>query len=78
MGVKRISRGKLFDTEKIGKNVIDDIGVGDAMRPAVVSATQHREGHKLITDIVLNFGTSKAVIDSGNITVNAPCGFAES
>ena len=78
MGVKRISRGKLFDTEKIGKNVIDDIGVGDAMRPAVVSATQHREGHKLITDIVLNFGTSKAVIDSGNITVNAPCGVSSS
>ena len=78
MGVKRISRGKLFDTEKLGKNVLPDIGVGDAMKDAVVSATQHREGHKLITDIVLDFGTSKAAIESGNITVNAPCGVSSS
>tara|TARA_R100001015_G_C4612300_1_gene167811 strand:+ start:313 stop:1320 length:1008 start_codon:yes stop_codon:yes gene_type:complete len=78
MGVKRISRGKLFNSEKLGKNVIGDIGVSDGMKDAVVSATQHREGHKVTTDIVLDFGTSKASIDSGNITVNAPCGVSSS
>jgi hypothetical protein len=72
MGVKRISRGKLLDTEKLGQDV--DIDTGVAMKNAVVSATQHREGYKLITDIVLDLGTSKATILTGGATAARPCG----
>jgi len=63
MGVKRISRGKLFDTEKLGQNV--DVGASALMKNCIVSATQHREGHKVITDIVVDLGSSKQELISG-------------
>jgi len=74
MGVKRLSRGKLLNTEKLGQDV--DVDTGAAMKNAVVSATQHREGHKLITDIVLDLGTSKGTILTGGSTAARPCGEA--
>ena len=62
MGVKRLSRGKLLNTEKLGIEKKDDINISDAMKPALVSATQHREGHKLITDLVYDFGAPAAAL----------------
>ena len=62
MGVKRLSRGKLLNTEKLGIDKKNDIGISDAMKPALVSATQHREGQKLITDLVYDFGASAAAL----------------
>ena len=67
MGVKRISRGKLFDTEKQGIDVSDTIGISAVMKKALVSATQHREGHKVITDIVLDLGASAAGLKTQSI-----------
>jgi hypothetical protein len=57
MGVKRISRGKLLDTEKLGQSI--DPGASPLMKNCIVSATQHREGYKVITDIVVDLGSSK-------------------
>lgn len=78
MGVKKLSRARLFNSEKLGKNVIGDISVGIGMKDAVVSATQHREGYKVTTDIVLDFGTSKNDIKSGGILPNYPSGVSGS
>ena len=72
MSNKRLSRGRLFGIEKEGKDV--DVSTAAAMKDTIVSATQHREGHKVITDIVVDLGTSKANIKSGGITINDPIG----
>lgn len=76
MGVKRISRGKLFDSEKLGKSV--DVSAGVGMQDAIVSATQHREGHRVLTDIVVDLGTSKAEVRTGGVTGKALCGVSGS
>lgn len=74
MGVKRISRGKLFDTEKLGINKLSEINAGPGMEKAIVSATQHREGFKLITEIVVDLGTTKDTIKTGGTTAGMPVG----
>ena len=74
MGVKRLSRGKLFNTEKLGTNVLESIGVSDGMKDAIVSATQHREGFKVVTDIVVDLGTSKTTVKSPGTTENFAVG----
>jgi len=76
MGVKKLSRGRLFNAEKLGKLV--DVSPSVGMKEAVVSSTQHREGYKVITDVVVDVGTSKAVIESGGITPDDPCGVSGS
>lgn len=67
MGVKRLSRGKLLNTEKLGIDVSSTIGISDVMKNALVSATQHREGHKVVTDIVLDLGASAAGLKTQSI-----------
>jgi hypothetical protein len=74
MGVKRLSRGKLFNTEKLGTNVLENIGVSGGMKDAIVSATQHREGFKVVTDIVVDLGTSKTTVKSPGVTENHAVG----
>ena len=72
MSNKRLSRGRLFGIEKQGQEV--DVSPSSLMKDAIVSATQHREGHKVVTDLVVDLGTSKANIKSGGITINDPIG----
>ena len=72
MSNKRLSRGRLFGIEKEGKDV--DVSTEVGISKAVVSATQHREGHKVVTDILVDLGTSKANIQSGGITAGDPIG----
>ncbi len=57
MGIKRLGRKRLAAIEKLG--ILKDISAGEAMKNAIVSATQHREGQKVVTDIVLDLGSSK-------------------
>ena len=76
MGVKKLSRERLFNVEKKGKDVVVDTGVG--MEDAIVSATQHREGYKVVTDIVVDLGTSQGAIKSGGVTGKALCGVSGS
>lgn len=74
MGVKRLSRGKLLNTEKFGIEKKSDIDTGIGMEKAIASATQHREGYKVITDIVVDLGTSKDTIKTGGATATTPVG----
>ena len=63
MGNRRFSRKRLFETEKLGKAV--DLEAGAGIKDAIVSATQHRNGAEIITEIAVDLGTSKATITSG-------------
>ena len=63
MGNRRFSRKRLFETEKLGKAV--DLEAGAGIKDAIVSATQHRNGGEIITEIAVDLGTSKAVIGGG-------------
>ena len=56
MGIKRLGKKNLFTTEKKGQEIDPTIGTG--MKDALISATQHREGNKLVTDLVFDLGTS--------------------
>lgn len=58
MGIKRLGRKRLAAIEKLG--ILKDIGASDVMKKAIVSATQHREGQKVVTDVVLDLGASAA------------------
>lgn len=63
MTMRRLDRKRLFEAEKLGKTV--DVGTAAGMKGTIVSATQHREGHKLITDVVVDLGSSKVSVISG-------------
>ena len=63
MGNRRFSRKRLFESEKLGKPV--ELGAAEGIRDAIVSATQHRNGAEIITEIAIDLGTSKATITSG-------------
>ena len=64
MGNRRFSRKRLFETEKLGKAV--ELGAGAGIKDAIVSATQHRNGAEIITEIAVDLGTSKADIIDGS------------
>ena len=72
MGIKRLGRKRLHAIEKLG--ILKDISASDAIKNAIVSATQHRQGQQVITDIVLDLGTSKGTILTGGITATSPIG----
>ena len=72
MTMRRLDRKRLFEAEKLGKTV--DVGASDVMKNAIVSATQHREGHKLITDIVLDLGSSKVDLKTQAAAAADPIG----
>jgi len=63
MGNRRLGRKRLYGIEKEGQAV--DLGAGTGIRDAIVSTTQHRLGQELITEIVVDLGTSKATIIGG-------------
>jgi len=62
MGNRRLSRKRLYQVEKLGQKV--DLESGAGIEDTIVSATQHRQGNELITEIAVDLGTSKAVISS--------------
>lgn len=66
MGNRRFSRKRLFETEKLGKAV--ELGAGAGIKDAIVSATQHRNGAEIITEIAIDLGTSKATLEDGSAT----------
>tara|TARA_R100001079_G_scaffold110072_1_gene84457 strand:- start:1259 stop:1867 length:609 start_codon:yes stop_codon:yes gene_type:complete len=63
MGNRRFSRKRLFEVEKRGQTIDLESGVG--IKDAIVSATQHRQGQEIITEIAIDLGTSKAAIVPG-------------
>ena len=72
MTMRRLDRKRLFEVEKLGQGA--DVGVGGGIKNAISSVTQHRTGHKIETDIVLDLGTSKAAILAGGNTATRPIG----
>ena len=56
MGNRRFSRKRLFETEKLGKTV--DLEASAGIRDAIVSATQHRNGAEIITEIAIDLHAS--------------------
>lgn len=66
MGNRRLSRKRLFQVEKFGQAV--DLGAGAGISGAIVSATQHRNGGEIITEIAIDLGTSKATLEDGSAT----------
>ena len=63
MGSRRLGRKRLHSIEKLGKSLTaTEIGIGAGMEPALVRATQKRDGLQVVTEIVLDLGTSKGVI----------------
>ena len=72
MGMKKLARKRLFDVEKKGIDV--DVGAGPGMEKAIISSTQHREGYKVVTDIIVDLGTSKDTLKTGGTTAGMPVG----
>ena len=60
MGNRRLSRKRLYQVEKLGQAI--DIGAAAGIANAVKSATQHRQGQEIITEIAIDLGTSKDTI----------------
>ena len=71
MGNRRIGRKRLFSLEKLGQKVDLESAIG--IKDAVVSATQHRNGHELITEIAIDLAPSSATIKTGGAAGQA-CG----
>jgi len=63
MGNRRIGRKRLYGVEKQGQSI--DLGSGSGISPAIARATQHRQGQELITEILIDLGTSAAAIVPG-------------
>ncbi len=74
MGVRRKSRARLAAVEKSAAAIAS--GVSTVMQNALVSATQHRVGQMLVTDLVFDFGTSKQTLSTQATAVNLPIGIA--
>mgnify|MGYP003140309100 CR=1 FL=1 len=64
MGSRRLGRKRLYSLNKLGQTNAGTAGAG--IVDAVVSNTVRREGHKIITEITVDLGTSKATIASKN------------
>ncbi len=56
MGNRRIGRKRLYGVEKKGQKVSLEAGAG--IKDAIVSATQHRQGQEMITEIAIDLGAS--------------------
>ncbi len=64
MGNRRLSRKRLYQVEKAGQKVELDSGAG--ISGAIGTATQHRQGQELITEISVDLGaTSSAIVGGG-------------
>ena len=66
MGNRRIGRKRLYGVEKKGRGV--NLGASAGIEPAIVHASQHRQGQELITEIQLDLGTSEATLQDGSGT----------
>jgi len=73
--MRRLDRKRLHEIEKLGQNV--DVSTSDVMKNALISATQHREGQKLTTDMVFDFGASGAGLLTKSLGVGDVVGTAD-
>jgi len=62
MGNRRIGRKRLYGVEKQGQKI--DLEAGPGISGAIARATQHRQGQEIITEILIDLGTSTADIEA--------------
>lgn len=72
MGNRRFSRKRLYEIEKRGQTVDLESGLG--IEPAIGPTTQHRQGNELITEIVVDLGSTRGTIIGGG--ADKPVGVA--
>jgi|9_EtaG_2_1085328.scaffolds.fasta_scaffold04097_3 hypothetical protein len=66
MGNRRFSRKRLFEVEKRGQTV--ELGSGAGISACVGTATQHRQGQEIITEIPIDLGAASVTIEDGSAT----------
>lgn len=66
MGSRRVSRKRLYNVEKAGISVELDAAAGIAK--SIVSATQHRQGQEIITEIIIDLKNTKQILEDGSAT----------
>ena len=71
MGIKRLGKKRLYGVEKQGLDVFETINSSDLMRNCISKATQHRDGKKIITDILVDLGSSQQELISGGAAASA-------
>ena len=64
MGNRRIGRKRLYAVEKAGKTI--DLESGAGIKNAIKSASQHRNGQELITEIAIDLGVTDIKGGGGN------------
>ena len=69
MGSRRVSRKRLYNVEKAGISV--DLESGTGIKDAVGSATQHRQGQEIITEIYLDLAPASGAMVRGGDTGQA-------
>ncbi len=74
MGMKKLARKRLYEVEKQGIDVSQTINCSSVMKKALVSATQHRLGNKVITDIVLDLAATAAGLKTKATAAGLPIG----
>ena len=65
MGNRRLSRKRLYQVEKLGQDIKSSMGAGSGMINAIKSASQHRQGQEIITEIAIDMGSSKGALSGG-------------
>ena len=74
MGIKRLSRRRMAAIEARG--IKKGIGCSPAMGGTIISATQHREGLKVTTDILYDLGASGTSILTKGLAAADPIGIS--
>ena len=69
MGNRRLSRQRLYQVEKAGQKV--DLESGPGISGAIKSATQHRNGQEMITEIAIDLNPDGVVISNGGADTQA-------
>ena len=64
MGNRRMGRKRLYSLNKLGQT--SGMTAGPGIADAIVSSTVLREGHRIITEITVDLGTSKAQMAAVN------------
>jgi len=63
MGNRRLSRKRLYQVEKLGQKV--DLESGAGIKDNIVSASQHRQGQEIITEIAIDLAASGNILKDG-------------
>ena len=63
MGSRRVSRKRLYEVEKAGQAI--DLEAGAGIKQNIISASQHRQGQEIITEIAIDLAASANPLKCG-------------